>query len=127
MRTFSVIDDRRGRTIAFEIESAYISPSTVAQVLSAVDGVSEVKRRRPFSNWEEIHVRFRFRDAECVVWEPFGDNSRYWIGQQDVPEPVDLSHIELTFKGYCPSLVRRIFGDIVTFRFITRWFKGERQ
>lgn len=125
MKTFPVIDDRTGRTIAFEIENAYIGPSTVATVLSAVKGVSELRRRRAFSKWEEIHVRFRYRGAECVVWEPFGDNSRYWIGQQDAPEPVDVSDVERTFMEYRPRLDRRTVGDILSFRFIARLFKRE--
>lgn len=124
MKTFPVVDENT-RVVGFEIENAYIAPSTVASVLSSVSGVSEVRRRRPFSRWDDIHVRFRFRNAECVVEEPFGDNSRYWIGQQDTAERVDLRDVEKAFIAYRPSLERRIVGDILTFRFIRRFFRRE--
>ena len=38
MKTFPITDDSSGRTIAFEIENAYISPSTVVAVLASVEG-----------------------------------------------------------------------------------------
>ena len=125
MKTFPIADEKTGRLVGFEIENAYISPSTVASVLSGVNGVSEVRRRRAFGTWDEVHIRFRYRDAECVVWEPFGDNSRYWIGQKDSAKPVDVGEIERAFIAYRPSLQRRIVGDIVSLRFITRLFNRE--
>jgi hypothetical protein len=125
MKTFHEVDDTTGKIVAFEIENVYISPSTVASVLSGVKGVSDVRRRRIFSVWDEVHVRFRYRDAECVVREPFGDNSRFWVGQEDVVEAVDMSEIERAFIKHRPRLPRRIVGDILSLRFITRLFRRE--
>jgi hypothetical protein len=122
MKTFPVIDERTDSVLGFEIENAYISPSTVASVLSGVKGVSGLWRRRAFSTWDEIHVHFRYRDAECIVWEPFGDNSRYWVGQKENVQPVDLSDVERAFFERQPGRGRRIVGDMFTLRFITRFF-----
>ena len=122
MKTFPVIDERTGCALGFEIENTSISVPTVVAVLSGVKGVSEVRRRRAFSTWDEIHVHFRYRDVECIVWEPFGDNSRYWIGPKESVRPVNLSDVERAFTEHRPRLVRRIIGDLLTFRFITRFF-----
>jgi hypothetical protein len=81
--------------------------------------------QRMFSAWDEVHVRFRYRDAERVVWEPFRDNSRFSIGQEDVVEAVDMSEIERAFIEHRPRLPRRIVGDILSLRFITRLFRRE--
>lgn len=100
MKTFPATDERTGHTVAFEIENAYISPSTVADVLSRVKGVSDIRRRRPFSERYHIHLRFRYRNAECAMSEPFGDNSRYWISQQDSEELIDIGDIEQAFAEF---------------------------
>lgn len=36
-----------------------------------------------FESGNEIHTEFTFDGANFVVWEPFGDNSRFWIGPSD--------------------------------------------
>ncbi len=116
MKTCPVLDDQTGKLVAFEVENMYVSPATAVSVLSGVEGVSDLRRRLPFSSGEEIHVRFRFRDVECVVWEPFGDNSRYWIGT-DGPEAVDVDQLQQAFDEHRPRLGRRILGDVLTLRF----------
>jgi hypothetical protein len=34
-----------------------------------------------------VHIRFRYHDRECIVCEPYGDNSRWWIGPADEGAP----------------------------------------
>ena len=88
LRTHPSTDEATGRTLAFEIDNIYMSLAAVARVLTAVPCVAGVRKRRPFSKWEEIHIWFSFAGHDCVVWEPFGDNSRYWIGPKN---PTDSS------------------------------------
>lgn len=117
MTTFPVISDGE-KIFAFEIENAYISPSQIAQLLCMVDEVSEVKIRKPFHSDSEIHVRFSFRGISCVVWEPFGDNSRYWIGPENKPyDRIDITEIEHIFRQYRPHLFRKVVGDLLMLRF----------
>jgi hypothetical protein len=122
VKTYPKVDETSGKALGFEIEVAYASLRSVARVLSGVDGVIDIRRRRPFSTWDEIHIRFRYQGAECVVWEPFGDNSRYWIGQEDSPSPVHLGDLETAFKNYNPPLLRRLIGDILSLRFLKKLF-----
>lgn len=125
MKTYTRTEERTGRVGGFEIDNSYVGLGTVAQILSMVEGVTAVKRRRLFSRWEEIHIWFQYRDRECVVWEPYGDSSRYWIGQHEGPDPVDLGAIEAAFRQYEPPLHWKLVGDLLTLRFLkVLFFRG---
>jgi hypothetical protein len=121
MKTYPEINAKSGLTVAFEIENIYVNISNVARTLSNVDGVTEMHRRRLFSKWEEIHLWFRYLNHDCVVWEPFGDNSRYWIGSKRAGEAtLDMSKVENAFKHYRPSFIREVLCDLVSFRVPSR-------
>jgi hypothetical protein len=121
MKTYQTATDTGGRVFGFQIDNVYVSPTTCARILRSVDGVSDVRLRKIFTAWDETHVRFRYRDAECVVWEPHGDNSLYWIGQEKMArEPIDMSAVERAFEIYQPPIYRRIVGDVLTLRFLKR-------
>ena len=117
MKTYP-IKTEQGMCWAFEIENAYIRPRTIAALLADVSDIADIQPRKPFSASDEIHLRFRFRGREFVVWEPYGDNSRYWIGPADEKEaPIDAAELQAAFDRYAPSLPTKIFGDIITLNF----------
>jgi hypothetical protein len=117
----------------FEIENVYIGPSAIAECLSGVDGVKNVQCREIFSRPNDVPVSFDFMGLPFAVWQPFGDNSRYWIGpadmiadHKDVPDiqnPKDLDRLEEAFTRYTPPFWRKITGDIITLRFVTQFLK----
>jgi hypothetical protein len=121
MRTFPNRNEA-GVVFAFEIENVYITPRAVADVLSDIPGVSQVAVRPLFGESSDTHVRFLVHDQPCVVWEPFGDNSRYWIGGDEdskagtPPKQLDVSIIENAFAAYRPPLVEQFLGDLMSFR-----------
>lgn len=117
MRTFPAMTSADGRLIAFEIENAYAGPFVVARLLSRAEGVTDVARRRAFSSDSEVHVRFKYFGHPCVVWEPYGDNSRYWIGPEDTENfPGDLTELASVFENYRPPAHRAIVGDLLSLR-----------
>jgi hypothetical protein len=119
VKTYPIVDDT-GTTYAFEIEKAYIARSTVASVLASIDGVTPVRRSKAFRTSREVSVMFSFRGSNYIVWEPFGDSSRYWIGPDEVPAvKVDIGEVEAAFRRHKPSRYRRLLGDLVTFRLLT--------
>ncbi len=123
METYPTIDEKSGRVLDFEIDNIYVNNSNVARILSKVDGVAEVRVRKLFSRWEEIHIWFKYMNHDCIVWEPFGDNSRYWIGAKALKEAtLDMSKIENAFKRYRPPLIRKVLGDILSFRIFSHLF-----
>jgi hypothetical protein len=121
MKTFPAVSEPDGRLRAFEVENAYIGPSAVAQVLRLTEGVTEVDRRRLFSRDSEVHVKFKYRGQPCIVWEPYGDNSRYWIGPESTDVFAgDMTSVEKAFAHYRPPLHRTLVGDLLTLRFVRR-------
>ena len=72
--------DAQSRLYAVEVDMGYASVRTLAQVIGATSGVSDVRVRRPFSGSGNVRVSFRFQSADYVLMEPFGDSSEYWIG-----------------------------------------------
>jgi hypothetical protein len=109
---------------AFEIEKVYIPPRVIARLLTGIDGVTDVRKRKPFSASSESHVEFRYFNDPYVVWEPWGDSSRYWIGPEH-PEAVrpDIREIENAFRRHRPPVHRQWLGDILSLKFITRFFR----
>lgn len=121
MKTFPALTSLDGRLIAFEIENAYVSASTVAQLLRQVNGVSDVEPRRPFSGSSDVHVRFKHHGHACLVWEPFGDNSRYWVGPESPDDfPEDISDVKGNFDRYSPPMYRAMIGGLLSLRLLKR-------
>jgi hypothetical protein len=121
MKTFPSKSSTDGRLIAFEIENAYIGPAAAARLLEKADGVSAVQRRRPFSGSGDVHVRFKHHGQSCIVWEPYGDNSRYWIGPENAESfSGDIRDIEQVFSKYSPPVLRAVLGNLLSLRVFKR-------
>jgi hypothetical protein len=124
MRTYPSIDEGRGYMVAFEIEMVYTSLRSIAGVLSGIAEVTNVRVRRIFESSGDIRIWFRYQRIECVVLEPFGDNSRYWIGPKNSKDAFDIRNVEEAFEKYRPTLLREVFGSILTLRLPKRTSRG---
>lgn len=117
MKTFPQFSEA-GLRVAFEVENAYIGVGKVVSLLKQVAGVSEVQRRRPFSSSSDVHAKFYYLGQPFIVWELFGDNSRYWVGPEDVKgSSADVSPIEDAFDSYKLPWPRKVVGDLVSLNF----------
>ena len=73
-----------GSLRAFEVATRY---SRVFRLLKNCDGVTDARRI-----WfQDARIAFNFRKSPFVALEPFGDNSRLWIG----PVEPDLSTVDV--------------------------------
>jgi hypothetical protein len=98
MRTYPIRDDA-GVLYAFEVR-AQILGRRLAHLIEQVAGVSEVRRRRWWVGSRDIHIRFRYLGRDFIVYEPFADNSRWWIGPEDASEEhVSIADIERAVGG----------------------------
>lgn len=87
------------------------------QLLKQVEGVTDVQLGGHFGSSNDIRIEFKYLDRDYVVWEPFGDNSRYWIGPKDQEKDVtNISELENIFEQYRPPFYRALFGDLLTLR-----------
>ena len=116
METFPIFDKDKGFPFAFEIENAFISAVWACKVLSKIPSVTVV-RANGFPMFEEIRAEFLFREKPYVISEPFGDNSRYWIGPKD-PSLVhdDVTDLEQAFRSYRVTLFEWLIGNLLTLR-----------
>jgi hypothetical protein len=123
MKTYPLMDKVRGHVYAFEIENVYIGINTIVRQLNLIDGVSDARAQKMFSMSYDMRAELKYQGKDCVVVEPFGDSSRYWIGSRN-PEDVtvDVHKIEEAFRQYRPPFIRQLLGDILTFRVFSRLF-----
>ena len=116
MKTYS-IKDETGCPFAVEVDVVFFGLSNLARAIATVDGVSEMTVRKPFSRSGDVRATFRYRGEEFAVIEPFGDNSRYWIGPIGKTSHRDISPIEVRLGEFQPSVLRRVIGGLVTLNF----------
>lgn len=115
MKTFTIKNDD-GEQSTFEINNTSVGPWLAAQILKSNENVTQVELIPYFwfsqpegDIFEGERVSFRYKGVLYMVWEPFGDNSRYWIVPRDAEFSLsDISELEQTFKNYNPSLIEQI-------------------
>jgi hypothetical protein len=115
MRTYKLYRDN-GHFFAFEIENAYIRPPKIAKLLEGVGEVTDIHEGKKFNLPEDVHVKFRYQGKDFIVWEPYGDSSRYWVGSES-EEDIDIHPLEMAFDKYQPPTIIKIFGDLITLNF----------
>ena len=92
--------NKDNRTFAFEIENIYIGINKVAVLLRSAPNVADIGVRKLFSPVQDIHIEFTYMGTAFIVWEPFGDNSRYWIGPKDKEHSqINVSALESFFNN----------------------------
>ena len=96
-------------------DSAYISRGEAARLIQSHELVTHVEFRSRFGPSDDIRVRFTYAGKSFVVWEPYGDNSRYWVGPEELEQPlIDIRDLQKIFDAYRPSMFRRLIGSLVT-------------
>ena len=75
------IHDSQGRVFAFEIENLGVGRRGVCRIVERISG-AKVIRQPKFLSWfrEAEFCEFTVDGESFVAEEPWGDNSRYWIG-----------------------------------------------
>lgn len=127
MQTYLVRSDEGSQVPIFQIGSVYVSRRAMVELLKSVVGVTNVRLGKSVREPSDILIRFDFQGVPFMIWEPFGDNSRYWIGpadmvdgEPDVPLAPDIAPLVEAFNRYEPSFARSILGSLVTLDFIRR-------
>ena len=82
--------------------------------------MTEVHLGGRFGSPDDVRIEFKCL-GHFIVMEPFGDNSRYWVGpkggKDDVVATAHIGRIKAAFEGYKPPLPAKIFGDIASLNF----------
>jgi len=118
MTTYTVLDNT-GKAFAFEIQNVYLTLSKAAALLRSVDDVSDIQQRRLLHRPMDVHLRFRYRGEPFVVWEPYADSSRYWIGPDDAAHThPDIGDLQAAFARYDPPFALKAVGYLVSLKFL---------
>jgi hypothetical protein len=101
MQVHSLVRPDGQRAYAFEVSSSWSVFRPIVSVLESVPGVTDVRRGGHIMSGDENRAYFLFHGVPFVVWEPFGDNSRYWIGPADANMAApDLGPLIQAFREY---------------------------
>jgi hypothetical protein len=96
MRTYPVLRES-GSLLAFEISSTWLTFRPLFAILRSIEGVSDVQRC--FRG--DDRITFKFRGEPFTINEPWGDNSRYWVGPANSDaSTTDVSSIHNAFAQY---------------------------
>jgi len=75
------LKDKEGRVFAFEVPNTLLTRRSVCKLVRSIPDARLLSGRAELRQ-EEFCV-FEVQGQRFTVCEPFGDNSRYWVG----PEP----------------------------------------
>jgi hypothetical protein len=95
MKIYDLLD-KEGRVFAFEVNNFLLSRRRLCKIVSRMPGVQIISTPRLVSGEDEF-CEFQIDGQRFVVWEPWGDSSRFWIGPKS--------------KEWCPQveIVRHFF------------------
>ena len=101
-----------GRLRAFEVDNHLLSRRAVALLVARLPGVRIIRAK---SSWwaDDEFCKFVVGGVEFTAWEPFGDNSRYWIGPSEATDTPQLERVRLLFQTYRPPVASFSLGVLV--------------
>ncbi len=111
MRTYSL--QASGALHAFEVSNIWLHPRAIARLVRSKG--AEITFRRRLFRAADVHLKFRYKGLEFQVVEPFGDNSRYWIGPVDESlvasaETADLRDLFARYRPGVLGVLRSLVG-----------------
>lgn len=104
MRVYD-IHDKEGRAFAFEVSNFLNWRWGIIRIVSKIPGARITWRPSLSLYSPDVFCKFEINGIAFEVWEPFGDNSRYWIGPEParwVPEIENVREAFTRGKWYGP-------------------------
>jgi len=93
MKTYPTYSDDN-KLHSFEIDNARCGRRKAAEIVETIPSVTIIRKPVRFLSWfrEEIFCEFELEGVKFQIDEPFGDNSRYWIGSvhKENSEPIEI-------------------------------------
>ena len=101
MKTYP-LKSKDGKLFAFEVPNYKVSRRRAVKIVNSIPGSKIVRYPKKVFSWfrEETFCEFVINGLKFEIWEPFGDNSRYWIGKSGTAVPCnEILVIEEAFKN----------------------------
>lgn len=115
MKTFPLLNDG-GEMTGFEISSLFFpSSASVSRFFAKCPGVQLTQQRKMFESGNEVHAELAFEGNTFIVWEPFGDNSRVWIGPKEESDEAlaGLRGLHEFVSSNWPGPISRLLGLVL--------------
>lgn len=91
--------ENNDQVVSFEIDNARVSRRRVAAILKKIPDLQILKEQKFLGQRCEDFCEFKLGGHEFYVWEPWNDNSRYWIGPRDGLWHPEINRIIEAFKA----------------------------
>ncbi len=77
-----LLEDESGKLHAFEVDNWKVSRERATKIVGSVSGTVVTRKPKRIFSWfrEEVFCEFELNGVVFQIDEPYGDNSRYWIG-----------------------------------------------
>ena len=114
MKGFDIVKDQ-GAMPGFEIGNALISRAQIVEFFGALPDTEVVRDSAALHrNQDGVFCEFTVQGRLFHAWEPFGDNSRFWIEPESQEPCPQLAIVRDTFETYTPSYLpfRGLFGRL---------------
>jgi hypothetical protein len=93
--------DKEGKLAYFEVPNLLLSRRMAIKIAKSIPGVEVIKEKIK----EDGFCTFKLGDRNFEIWEPFGDNSRYHIGERPVTNSNELEIIKQRFSDFRPGVL----------------------
>jgi hypothetical protein len=93
--------DKEGKLVYFEVANLLLSRRTAIKIVKNTPGVEVIEEKMR----EDVFCTFKVGNRMFEIWEPFGDNSRYHIGERSITNLNELEIIKQRFSDFKPGLL----------------------
>ena len=132
MRIYDLHDDQ-GHLHAFEVQNVLLGRSRACKIAQSLPGAQIMKKPKMFGGTDDFCL-FEVNGEAFVISEPFGDNSRYWVGPRHPSKSQTLWAIRSQFAAYeswrRPMILlvvtALVAGGIVTFVHVSRLIQQDK-
>jgi hypothetical protein len=98
MRIYELLNEQ-GKPRAFEVSNLFLTRNRACQIAASVTGAKVSKRSRVFRDSDDF-CEFNIGDETFIIEEPYGDNSRFWIGPKTQSASHALPAIRAKFENH---------------------------
>jgi len=88
--------DENGKLLYFEVPNTFLFRSSAIKVINSIPGVEILSKTKR----NDVFCTFSLGNRIFEIMEPFGDNSRFHIGEKEAKESNELETIENYFSAY---------------------------
>ena len=103
--------DEEGKLVYFEVPNSLLSRTTAIKIVKSIPGVEVIEEKMR----DDAFCTFKLGDRIFEIWEPYGDSSRFHIGEITIQNSNELEVVKQRFSIYKPSLLALIV-DIIFHR-----------